>query len=111
MTQHAAGVATLPNGDMGAPGNLSANCASISGTAPANSTVEVFTGPDDEGKTYLASGSADGAANWSVTGPFALDTYVTDAATDAAGNTSEFSTAAIPGTCRHFLVPLVTKNY
>ena len=93
-----------------APTIDSANCVSISGTAPANSTVEVFTGPDDEGKTYLATSSADGG-NWSVTGLFALDAYVTATATDAAGNTSEFSTAAVPGTCHQVFVPLGMKNY
>ena len=99
------------NNDFPAPSIDSANCVSISGTAPANSTVEVFTGPDEEGKTYLATCSADGAENWSVTGPFTLDAYVTATATDAAGNTSEFSTAAVPGSCHQVFVPLVIKNY
>jgi hypothetical protein len=99
------------NNDIAAPSIDSAICASISGMAPANSTVEVFTGPDDEGKTYLATCSADGDGNWSVTGAFTLDAYVTATAIDAAGNTSEFSAAAVPGTCLHVFVPLVTKNY
>jgi hypothetical protein len=98
------------NNDMPAPSIGSANCISITGTAPANSTVEVFTGPDDEGKTYLATCSADGAGDWSVTGPFTLDAYVTATATDAAGNTSEFSTAA-DGVCYPGFLPLTVKNY
>ncbi len=104
-------VAAGANNDIAAPSIDLATCVSISGTAPANSTVEVFTGPDNQGKTYLATCSADGAGNWSVTGLFALDTYVTATATDAAGNTSEFSIAAIPDACRNVFVPLVTKNY
>jgi len=87
-----------------------ASCVAITGTAPLNATVEVFTGPDDEGKTYLATCSADGAGNWSVTGPFTLDAYVTATATDAAGNTSEFS-LAVPGVCHEIFLPLTLKNY
>jgi hypothetical protein len=103
-------LANSANGGILAPSIDSANCVFISGTAPANSTVEVFTGPDDEGKTYLATCSADGAENWSVTGPFTLDAYVTATATDAAGNTSEFSTAA-DGVCYPGFLPLTVKNY
>ncbi|MGB3905511.1 MAG: CSLREA domain-containing protein, partial [Anaerolineae bacterium] len=64
---------------------------SASGTAPVAATVELFTGPDDEGKTYLTTVSADGSGNWSGSGFLADDTYLTATATDAAGNTSEFS--------------------
>jgi CSLREA domain-containing protein len=99
------------NGGIAAPSDVSANCAAVSGTAPANSAVEVFTGPDNEGKTYLATCSADGDGKWSVLGPFALDAGVTATATDTAGNTSQFSITAIPGACHRVLVPLVMKNY
>jgi len=64
--------------------------SSVSGTAPPNSKVEIFTGPDDEGKTFLDSVWADESGNFywdgNPAGPF-----VTATATDAAGNTSEFS--------------------
>jgi hypothetical protein len=98
------------NTELKPPDISAASCAVITGTAPLNSTVEVFTGPDGEGKTYLATCSADGAGKWSVTGPFTLDAYVTATATDAAGNTSEFS-AATPGACHQVLLPLTVKNY
>jgi len=99
------------NGNIDAPTVSSASCVSISGTAPANSTVEVFTGPDEEGKTYLTTTSADGGGNWSAWGPFTLDTYVTATATDASGNTSEFSTKVTPGTCYQTFLPLIMKGY
>jgi hypothetical protein len=83
-----------------------------SGTAPFNSTVELFTGPDDEGKTYLTSVSADGSGNWSAWGFLAGDTYLTATATDAAGNTSEFSSGAGVVACdERTHLPLATKQY
>jgi len=100
------------NTELPAPAISGALCGGISGTAPANATVEVFTSPDGEGKTYLATTSADGATNWSAPGPFfTLDTYVTATATDGSGNTSEFSTAVIPVTCPQTFLPLIMKGY
>ncbi|MGB3904285.1 MAG: right-handed parallel beta-helix repeat-containing protein [Anaerolineae bacterium] len=83
---------------------------SASGTAPNNATVELFTGPDEEGKTYLTTVSADGSGNWSASGFLADDTYLTATATDAAGNTSEFSTA-VAGLDRRAYAPLVMNNH
>lgn len=99
------------NAELSPPAILCALSDEISGTAPPNSTVEVFTGPDEEGKTYLATVSADGFGNWSAPGPFILDTYVTATATDGAGNTSEFSVEVTPGTCLQIFLPLIMKNY
>ncbi|NIN66030.1 MAG: hypothetical protein GTO63_15320, partial [Anaerolineae bacterium] len=67
-------------------------------------------GPDEEGKTYLTSVSADGTGNWSASGFLADGTYLTATATDVSGNTSEFS-AAPPGWCNHTYVPQVMKGY
>ena len=72
--------------------------------------MEVFTGPDEEGKTYLATALADGAGQWGLVGPFTLDTYVTATATDASGNTSEFS-AEVEAFCYPVFVPLAVKRY
>jgi hypothetical protein len=83
---------------------------SASGTAPPSSTVELFTGPDDEGKTYLSSVTADGSGDWSASGFLADDTYLTATATDAAGNTSQFSAPVAEWDWRSYL-PVVTKNY
>ena len=62
------------------------NTPTISGTAEANSTVEVFADGNSVGTT-----TADGSGNWSLTPgtPLADDTYdFTANATDEAGNTS-----------------------
>ena len=99
------------NTELSPPDISAASCAVITGTALLNATVEIFSGPDGEGKTYLATCSADGAGKWSVTGPFTLDAYVTATATDAAGNTSEFSGEATPGDCHQVFLPLTLKNY
>ena len=98
------------NGSVVAPVISSNTCASASGTAPINSTVELFTGPDDEGKTYLASVSAGGSGDWSAAGFLADDSYLTSTATDTGGNTSEFSAAATGCSSRTYL-PLATKRY
>lgn len=63
---------------------------SASGTACANCEIDVFSDDADEGRIYDGPSVADGAGNWSfvgaVTGP-----NITATATDASGNTSEFS--------------------
>jgi len=108
------GIDLVSDGNTGlsAPEISGALCGEISGTAPANATVEVFTSPDGEGKTYLATTSADGGGNWSAPGPFfTLDTYVTATATDGSGNTSEFSTAVTPVTCPQTFLPMIMKGY
>ncbi len=99
------------NADLAAPTVSAANACFVMGTAGAGYTVEVFTDPDDEGKTYLTTVSADGGGNWSAPGPFTLDNYVTATATDASSNTSEFSTKVTAGTCYQTFVPLIMKNY
>ena len=64
---------------------------SVIGTACPNCTVDVYSDNEDEGRVYEGSTTADNGGDWtydgSPEGPF-----VTATATDAAGNTSEFST-------------------
>ncbi len=82
----------------------------VSGTAPENSTVEIFSDSDDEGEIYEGKTIADnsGYFQWSgwPTGP-----HITATATDEAGNTSIFSAPAYlssvtekenPGAPNHF---------
>lgn len=93
-----------------APVISSTTCASAVGSTLITTTVELFTGPDDEGKTYLATVSPDGSGNWSASGFLADDAYLTATATDVNGNTSEFS-IAVPGCDRRTYVPLALKRY
>jgi len=62
----------------------------VSGTAPPNATIEIFSDDDDEGRIYEGNTTADnsGDFHWigSPSGP-----HVTATATDTAGNTSVFS--------------------
>ncbi len=68
----------------------------ISGTAPPNSTIEIFTDPEDEGRIFHDVIMSDGSGNFfwagSIESPFI---NITATATDVNGNTSEFSTPAI----------------
>jgi CSLREA domain-containing protein len=62
----------------------------VSGTACANCTVDVYSDDTHEGWIYHGSTQADGAGNWSFPGG-ASGPRFTATATDASGNTSEFS--------------------
>jgi len=100
------------NGGISAPTiGVAVDPCTVTGTAVAGDTVEVFTGPDEEGKTYLATSVADGTGAWNVVGPFSFDTYLTATATDASGDTSEFSTQVTAGDCYPAFLPLSVKNY
>ena len=109
------------NGDLGidltndgndllpAPVISSTTCTSVVGSTLVTTTVELFIGPDDEGKTYLTTVSPDGSGNWSASGFLADDAYLTATATDVNGNTSEFS--SIAGCSHHTYLPLALKRY
>ncbi len=97
------------NDQVTAPVFSTNSCTSASGTAPISATVELFTGPDDEGKTYLTTVSADGSGIWSASGFLADDAYLTATATDVNANTSEFS--AVAGCGNRTYVPLALKRY
>ncbi|HEX8933785.1 MAG TPA: Ig-like domain-containing protein, partial [Pseudonocardiaceae bacterium] len=64
----------------------------VSGTAEANSSVEIFEGVQSKGTT-----TADGSGSWSInlSGVSEGDHTYTARATDAAGNTSPSSTTAV----------------
>ena len=60
------------------------------GTACPNCTVDVYSDDEDEGRVYEGSTTADDAGDWTFDGS-PEGPNVTATATDAAGNTSEFS--------------------
>lgn len=82
------------NTELTPPSLLLATPTQVTGTAGAGHTIEVFADENGEGRVYLGSTVADGSGNFVLT----LSTppplpFVTATATDAAGNTSEFSSA------------------
>ncbi|MBN1352658.1 right-handed parallel beta-helix repeat-containing protein [candidate division KSB1 bacterium] len=82
------------NTELAPPTIASITDLSVSGMAPPNSIVEIFSDTSDEGAIYEGTTSANASGNFTwmgtPTGP-----NVTATATDAAGNTSEFSAAFI----------------
>jgi CSLREA domain-containing protein len=86
-----------PNENLNFPVVGKVRAQEVSGTACAGCTVEIFLADGDaraygEGKTFVGSSTADndGKFTAAVSGVEVGD-YVTATATDAAGNTSEFS--------------------
>ncbi len=88
------------------PEITSASSTSVSGTACAGCVVELFISDQDpsgygEGRTYIDSTTADASGNFSIPVffPIVTCTRVTATATDASGNTSEFSENQRIGLC------------
>jgi CSLREA domain-containing protein len=78
------------NAELAPPTITSVTVYSISGTACPNCTVEIFSDPGDEGKTYEGATTADGDGNFTWTGSV-VGPFVKATGTDGVGNTSEFS--------------------
>ncbi|MDM7925105.1 MAG: right-handed parallel beta-helix repeat-containing protein [bacterium] len=77
------------NGNIAAP-IIAGTAGGISGSAPPHATVEIFSDPSDEGAVYEGTVTADASGAFSWTGTPA-GPMITVTATDASGNTSEFS--------------------
>src|SRR5439155_461478 len=84
------GIETQNGGNLELPPPVIKSAGSAAGTVCAGCSVDVYSDDEDEGRVYHGSSTADASGNWSfvdaVTGP-----NVTATATDAGGNTSEFS--------------------
>jgi CSLREA domain-containing protein len=83
------------NAGMVAPEILTATVTIVSGTTCTACSIEVFSDEDGEGAIYEGTTMADSSGIWSFEklGGF-IGPNITTTATDANGNTSEFSTQA-----------------
>jgi hypothetical protein len=108
-----------PNDCLPFPSLITFQNGNITGTACPGCKVEIFVAdnvppdqndtfgvPHGEGRTYLATGTADGTGNFSIPVPCGQPSGIelTSTATDTSGNTSEFSANFGPlllgtGTC------------
>jgi parallel beta-helix repeat protein len=81
------------NGGITAP--VITGLSPLSGTAPANATVELFADDAGQGETFILSTSADGSGNWTSAFGAAASVHegrnITATATGTTGNTSTFS--------------------
>jgi len=80
---------------------------SVFGTACPNCTVDVYSDQADEGEVYEGSTTADGDGNWTLPG-LPQGPNITATATDADGNTSEFSQPLTPPTPTRTVTPTPT---
>lgn len=115
------------NGSIAAPVITSATATLISGTAPANCTIEVFQAQDgsalscgtthvDQGAVYLGTTTSNAGGSWSLSGSFCG--YVTATATNSTNNTSAFAvrsytgvSCSVPVNCVVNVLPLQIENF
>jgi hypothetical protein len=87
------GIALSNDGNLHLAAPVITGLGSVDGTAVPGSTVDLYASSDGQGETYLATAVADG--NGDFTSPVdvevAVGLFITATATDASGNTSEFS--------------------
>lgn len=99
------------NEQMPLPTIYTAGCGSASGwVSLADWEIELFTGPDEEGKTYLASAFSDVSGNWSASGLDVTGKYLSATSTALnTTNTSAFSATAVD--CTWMFLPLVVRSH
>lgn len=90
---------------------FSSGVFTITGTACAGCTVEVFGNPTDdgEGEFYLGSTTADGGGAFNLSLPFQPYPYLTATATDATDGTSEFSDV-FRSTVQPCFLPMILRD-
>jgi parallel beta-helix repeat protein len=82
------------NTELAAPAifDFDLGAGTVTGAACANCTVEIFSDSDDEGEVYEGQAAADGSGFFTFNkGASFARPHLTAIATDADGNTSEFS--------------------
>jgi hypothetical protein len=99
------------NANLARPSITHATCQQVEGTTGAGWTVEVFSDLSVQGRIYEGSTTAHAimsSFSWSgnLSGP-----NVTVTATDAQGNTSEFSWPFYLGFCHKVFLPLVVRLF
>jgi hypothetical protein len=95
------------NNDLPVPTlNQVPSCTYVSGTVPSMiGSIDIYSGPDDEGMIWLATVVPYSMGNFEWTGDIP-GPYVTATWTDGDGNTSEFSSFY---TCRRLYLPLTIR--
>jgi hypothetical protein len=88
--------------------DLASTCTHVSGTVPVGyTTVELYTGPGDEGMFYLGSVTSESSGKFQWSG-YAHGVYISATWTDTDSSTSEFSALALP-TCYQGFLPMLIK--
>jgi len=83
------------NQGLGAPIIVAVNGDEVSGTACPGCTIEVFSDDEDEGAIYEGTTTVGQNGRWTLTKPGGFaGPNLTSTATDALGNTSQFSAPA-----------------
>lgn len=83
------------NNTLARPVLTSVSKQKISGTAPANVTIEIYTDPDTEGRMFHGETTTDASGNFTWEGEIESPySHVSAIAIDSSGNTSGFSIAA-----------------
>jgi parallel beta-helix repeat protein len=95
------------NNDLAGPTlNEIPSCTYVSGSVPSmEASIDIYSGPDDEGKTWLVTVLPYSLGNFEWTGAIP-GPYVSATWTDGDGNTSEFSSFFA---CPRFYLPVIVR--
>lgn len=104
------------NNGQAVPDILVATPTTISGTAPVNSTIDIYRNTTSctatQGETWVTAVTADAVGAWSYTGTFILGEKVSATSTNAVTGTSEFeATVVAAAACDPLVVTLATDNF
>jgi hypothetical protein len=100
------------NSELSKPSITNVTSTSLSGTAPPNCNIEIFSDPESEGKVYEGTTVSDSQGAFRFTksgGAFGIN--LTATATDDAGNSSEFSASVPVVGIEDLFIPLTCELY